>query len=260
MSDKSGAVQMRLLAVVGVLTGTAHAGTVDSVTFDGSAPGQIVIANGVEARSLGGFVVYRHSVWTPKTTGTSAGPAIAAVGAEAATTTVCTSRVAISSPSLAAATVAYRMAYWPLVREAECRHGLPLGLLDAVVLQESRYRPWGMSSAGAAGLTQLMPRTAGELGVVDRFDPKANIDGGARYLKSMLDHYRSVPLALAAYNAGRGAVDRWGGIPLNHETPGYVRKVLGYFNDLSSTAETNAPALLAHVVSLSFESADQDRQ
>jgi len=99
-----------------------------------------------------------------------------------------------------------------------------------------------------------MPKTATGLGVSDRFEPAANIDGGARYLRSMLDHYRSVPLAVAAYNAGRGSVDRWGGIPLNRETPGYVGKVLGYFNESSTTTVPVLPRLLSHAVSLSFGS------
>lgn len=187
------------------------------------------------------------------------GAAAPAIGAGVATTTAsCMPRPASSRRGLAAATVAGRSAYWPLIRDAECRHALPAGLLDAVVLQESRYRPFEVSSAGAGGLTQLMPRTASDLGVIDRFDPAANIDGGARYLRSMLDHYRSVPLALAAYNAGRGAVDHWGGIPLNRETPRYVRKVLASFNEAATVPETILPILVTHAVSLSFGSSDQD--
>lgn len=72
-----------------------------------------------------------------------------------------------------------------------------------------------------------MPATARELGVANRHDPQENIDGGARYLRQMLDRFGSVHLALAAYNAGPGAVTKAGGIPRNRETPGYVRSVLG---------------------------------
>ena len=102
--------------------------------------------------------------------------------------------------------------------------------LNAVVLQESRYQPSAVSRAGAASLAQLMPGTAAGLGVLDQFVPFAKLNGGARYLRKMLNHYRSIPLALAIYNAGAGSVKRAGGIPLIGETPGYVRAVLGFWN------------------------------
>lgn len=112
------------------------------------------------------------------------------------------------------------------VHAAEARFGLPHGLLDALIWAESRYNPSAVSSAGAAGLGQLMPGTARDLGVRDRFDPQANITGAARYLRQMLDRFGVVHLAVAAYNAGPGAVARLGRIPLNGETPRYVRNVL----------------------------------
>lgn len=114
----------------------------------------------------------------------------------------------------------------PFIKMAEDRHRLPSGLLDALIATESAYLPWQVSRAGAAGLAQLMPRTAVSLGVTDRFNPFQSIEGGARYLRQMLDRFGSVSLALAAYNAGPGAVARAGGIPLNGETPDYVSKVL----------------------------------
>jgi soluble lytic murein transglycosylase-like protein len=132
--------------------------------------------------------------------------------------------------ALAFRTVApgYREAiYLPLIREAELRHRLPPRLLQALIWAESRFNPLAVSPAGAAGLAQLMPATARELGVANRHDPQENIDGGARYLRQMLDRFGSVHLALAAYNAGPGAVTKAGGIPRNRETPGYVRSVLG---------------------------------
>ena len=116
--------------------------------------------------------------------------------------------------------------YEPLIRQAEARYRLPPMLLRALVWQESRFNPMAISPAGAAGLAQLMPATAGELGVTNRHDPAQNIDGGARYLRQMLDRFGSIHLALAAYNAGPGAVSRSGGIPKNRETPGYVRNVI----------------------------------
>lgn len=121
----------------------------------------------------------------------------------------------------------YREAiYLPLIQEAEFRHGLPPRLLQALIWAESRFNPLAVSPAGAAGLAQLMPATARELGVTNRHNPEQNIDGGARYLRQMLDRFGSVHLALAAYNAGPGAVKKAGGIPRNRETPGYVQSVL----------------------------------
>lgn len=116
--------------------------------------------------------------------------------------------------------------YLPHVYAAEARFSLPSGLLDALIWTESRYNPVAVSRAGAAGLGQLMPGTARDLGVSNRFDPKENLLGAARYLRQMLDKFGVVHLAIAAYNAGPGAVERAGGIPLNGETPGYVRDVL----------------------------------
>ena len=120
-----------------------------------------------------------------------------------------------------------RTTWLPWVYASENRHRLPLGLLDALIWTESRYNPMALSHAGAVGLAQLMPGTAGELGVANRYDPVASIEGGARYLRQMLDRFGSVHLAIAAYNAGPNAVARAQGIPLNGETPNYVRNVLG---------------------------------
>jgi len=122
-----------------------------------------------------------------------------------------------------------RAAYLPHVYAAETRFGLPVGLLDALIWTESRYNPTAVSHAGAGGLGQLMPATAEELGVANRFDPYANIIGAARYLRQMFDRFGQIHMALAAYNAGPGAVSRVKGIPLNGETPSYVRNVLSFW-------------------------------
>lgn len=122
-----------------------------------------------------------------------------------------------------------RASFLAHVEAAEARHALPPGLLDALVWTESRYNPGAVSKAGAVGLGQLMPGTARDLGVTNRFDPVANLDGAARYLRQMLDKFGVVHLALAAYNAGPGAVERARGIPRNGETPTYVRNVLRYW-------------------------------
>lgn len=119
-----------------------------------------------------------------------------------------------------------RAGYLPHIYAAEAQFALPRGLLDALVWTESRYNPFAISHAGAVGLGQLMPGTAKDLGVTNRYDPQANIIGAARYLRQMIDKFGVVHLALAAYNAGPRAVERAGGIPRNGETPKYVQNVL----------------------------------
>ena len=110
------------------------------------------------------------------------------------------------------------------------RHGVDPALVRAVVKAESDYDAQAVSVVGARGLMQLMPETARLMGVVDIHDPEQNIDGGTRYLTGLLDRFDwEVPLALAAYNAGEGAVRRHGGVPPYSETRDYVRKVLGYY-------------------------------
>ncbi len=107
------------------------------------------------------------------------------------------------------------------------QHRVSPGLVKAVIHTESAFDPRAISPKGALGLMQLMPRTAKRLGVQDPFDPRENISGGTRYLRYLMDLYRgNLPLALAAYNAGEGAVEEHGGIPPYGETRRYVRKVL----------------------------------
>ncbi|WP_421837536.1 lytic transglycosylase domain-containing protein [Novosphingobium sp.] len=119
-----------------------------------------------------------------------------------------------------------RAIYLPHVAAAERQYALPPGLLDALIWTESRYNPLALSRAGAAGLGQLMPGTAQALGIGNRYDPLTNITGAARYLRTLLDRFGMVHLAIAAYNAGPGTVERAWRVPLNGETPGYVRDVL----------------------------------
>ena len=109
-------------------------------------------------------------------------------------------------------------------------HGIHPDLLRAVIWVESGFNPGAVSPAGARGLMQLMPATAREVGVIDVFSPAHNIDGGARYLRYLLDRYNgNLSLALAAYNAGPGAVDSFRGIPRYRETRQYVNRVLAVY-------------------------------
>lgn len=120
----------------------------------------------------------------------------------------------------------YRGRYLALAQDAARRHGIPQDLFARLVQQESAWNPGAVSHKGAVGLTQLMPATAGRLRV-DPHDPVQNLEGGARYLKRQYDRFGSWRLALAAYNAGPGAVLRHGGVPPYRETRGYVAAILG---------------------------------
>ena len=125
-----------------------------------------------------------------------------------------------------------------LAAEAARRHGLDPALVLAVIGVESAFEPGAVSRKGAQGLMQLMPGTAKELGVADALDPAQNVDGGTRYLSSMVEkHDGDLEKALAAYNAGPGAVKRHKGVPPYRETQQYVRKVLNRYESARRGAE-----------------------
>ncbi len=173
---------------------------------DGAPPG--MSRTGARETESVGFALIEHNVWPAPRQITRDDPAVAPAQRR-------------TRPGLR-----QRSAYLPAIYGAEMRHSLPPGILDALIWAESAYNPFAVSPVGAVGLAQLMPGTAKALGVANRYDPSASINGGARYLRQMLDRFGSVHLALAAYNAGPGAVLRAGGIPLNGETPGYVARVM----------------------------------
>jgi soluble lytic murein transglycosylase-like protein len=121
---------------------------------------------------------------------------------------------------------AYRGVYMPLAESAARKYGIPEDLFKRLVQQESGWNPRAKSPKGAIGLAQLMPTTARRLGV-NPHDAAENLEGGARYLKQQYTRFRSWRLALAAYNAGPEAVEKYNGVPPYAETRAYVRKILG---------------------------------
>jgi soluble lytic murein transglycosylase-like protein len=116
--------------------------------------------------------------------------------------------------------------YDPLIERAATRHDVDARIVRAVIQVESAFQPRARSSKGAMGLMQLMPKTARQYQARNPYDPASNIEAGTKYLKQLLDEFE-LPLALAAYNAGEGAVRRFGGIPPYAETQAYVAKILG---------------------------------
>lgn len=139
--------------------------------------------------------------------------------------------------------------YDHLILQVATQHDVEPGLVKAVIAAESNFKPHAVSRVGAQGLMQLMPATAAGLGVERPFGVVDNIDGGVRYLRSMLDRYGDVARALAAYNAGPGAVDRHRGVPPYRETRAYIKRVLEYyrryradFEQLERTSAADLPA------------------
>jgi soluble lytic murein transglycosylase-like protein len=145
-----------------------------------------------------------------------------------------------------------------MIDEAAWRHGLPPAIVHAVAQAESAYNQKAISPVGAIGVMQLMPYTAAALGANPR-DEAENIDAGTRYLREMLVKYQKHPdqvaMALAAYNAGPGAVQRYGGVPPYAETQTYVRRVIGKYEKMATVANAEpAPQLQQQAAIAAVES------
>ena len=156
--------------------------------------------------------------------------------------------VAAGAGLLARPAEAAKRPFDDIVNSAARRHGVDPGLVHAVIAVESGYRATAQSPAGAQGLMQLMPGTQRQLGVSDAFDPQQNVDAGAAYLRRLTDEFGTV-IALAAYNAGPGAVRRYNGIPPYKETRAYVQAVLDRGRsaaDAQALAEHDASGDRAH--------------
>jgi len=131
--------------------------------------------------------------------------------------------------------------YEPLIRKAAERYRVDYALVKAVIKAESNFNPSAVSRKGAKGLMQLMPGTAGDLGVTDSFRPEDNIHGGVRYLRYLLDLFNGdLKLALAAYNAGENAVLLYNGIPPYKETKTYIQRVLRHLQNYRGDSNSSA--------------------
>jgi soluble lytic murein transglycosylase-like protein len=196
----------------------------------------------IEAMMNGGAAQASAPVATAATTSdlTSASNGAGFAGALAsATGTSATDASAstLATPAAGASALPAGTPFAAQITASAKRNGIDPALLAGLIKQESGFNPHAGSPAGAQGLTQLMPGTARGLGVTNTFDPAQSIEGGARYLKQQLDHFGGdVARALAAYNAGPGAVQRYGGVPPYAETQNYVRRVQAYAAAFRSNA------------------------
>jgi soluble lytic murein transglycosylase-like protein len=183
----------------------------------------------------------------PPATPTDATAFAAQLATASAAPTATTATTATPSAGLMSATGASELPadvpYGAEITAAAKKYGIDPALLAGLVKQESGFNPTAGSPAGARGLTQLMPGTAAGLGVTNVLDPVQSLDGGAKYLRQQLDAFGGdVARALAAYNAGPGAVQRYGGVPPYAETQNYVRAVQA--NAAAYRAASPSPSIL----------------
>lgn len=187
---------------------------------------------------------------------TTPAPGIATTG-ESFSSVLATASGAAAAPAADAAATAAPVAgatpYAAEIAAAAAKHGIDPALLRGLIRQESGFDPSARSPAGALGLSQLMPGTAASLGVTDPLDPAQSIDGGARYLRQQLDRFGGdVRKALAAYNAGPGAVERFGGVPPYPETQSYVQRILDQAPQASARALASVHALPTSTAALDY--------
>ena len=180
--------------------------------------------------------------------GTAAASQSGAAASQSATASLGSTAAADPSDfasALQAATEGEGSSYEAMIEQAAARNGIEPAVLHGLIQQESGFDPSAASSAGAAGLTQLMPGTAASLGVANPLNPAESIEGGARYLGEMMRQFGgNTADALAAYNAGPGAVQQYGGVPPYAETESYVTKVLGYAESYRQSHPETTGALL----------------
>ena len=137
-------------------------------------------------------------------------------------------------PARSLSSIAKAVPYGEIIDSVAAAQGVPADLVRALIQVESNFRKRAHSRKGAMGLMQLTPATARRFGVSDPYNPRQNIEGGIKFLRTLLDRFQTTSLALAAYNAGEGAVDRFQGIPPYTETQDYVSRILHIMGQESS--------------------------